>query len=463
MASGRIAGVNVTQRLADFVAGTGSEDFDEKVRARAKRAFLDTLGVALAGCREEAAAKVAAMVRGQGGREESTVIGGGFRAPAAQAALANGTAAHALDYDDVTVNMRGHPSAPLVPAVLALGEKLGSSGREVLEAYVLGFEVECKLGRAIGEPHYALGWHATSTLGTVGAAAACARLLRLDAGKTRNALGIAASLGSGLQGNFGTMTKPLHAGWAAHNGILAAELAARTFEASDAALEGPSGFLRAMSGGAELDAGAAARDLGAPWEVVEPGIGVKLYPCCYATHRAVDAALNVRATAGFDPEKAKRVELHLSKNTLVPLIGRSPVRGLDAKFSIEYCVAVALLKGPPTLRDFTDDAALRPEVQAFMRQVEPIEDGPEMAYPIEGWARVVVRQVDGHTFEAEVEMPRGDPKNPLTWEEMVAKFRDCAARILSHEGIEAAVEAIERLEEAADIREIISTFGDAHQ
>jgi len=184
--SGRMAVVNVTQRLAEFVSRTPSEMIGPEAREQAKRAFLDTLGVALAGCREPAAALVSEHVREQGGREEATVIGAGFRAAAAHAALANGTSAHALDYDDVTVHMRGHPSAPLVPAVLALGEKLGSGGRDVVEAYVLGFEVECKLGRAIGEPHYALGWHATSTLGTPGAAAA----LSFGAAQSRQALAL---------------------------------------------------------------------------------------------------------------------------------------------------------------------------------------------------------------------------------------------------------------------------------
>ncbi len=451
--------MNVTQRLAEFVASAPSEMISPDAREQAKRAFLDTLGVALAGCGEPAAALVAEHVREQGGREDSTVFGAGFRATADQAALVNGTAAHALDYDDVALNMRGHPSAPVVPAILALGEKLGPSGRDVLDAYVLGFEMECKLGRAIGEPHYALGWHATSTLGTVGAAMACARLLGLDTERTRNALAIAASLGSGLQQNFGTMTKPLHAGWAARNGVLTAELAARGFEADAKAIEGPSGFLRAMSGGAEVDVAAAVRGLGEPWEIVEPGIGVKLYPCCYATHRSIDAALDVRAHLGFGATSIENVELHLSKSTMLPLIDRAPTTGPEAKFSMEYCVAAALLHGAPGLAAFTDQAAVRADVQALARCVQAIEDGPEMAYPIEGWARIVVRQVGGHAFEEEVHTPRGDPKNPLTWGELAAKFRDCAGTVLPADRVEVASGLIGRLDELADIRELIAAIG----
>ena len=239
------------------------------------------------------------MVREQGGSTEASVFGHGFGAPAGEAALVNGTSAHALDFDDVNMSMRGHPSVPLLPAVLALGEKIGSSGRELIDAFVLGFEVECKLGRVIGAAHYALGWHATSTLGTLGAAAACARLLRLDMERTQIALGIAASLASGVRQNFGTMTKPLHAGWAARNGVIAATLADRGFTADSAAIEGESGLLHAASGGARLNSRALA-SLGDPWEIVSPGIGVKLYPCCYATHRAIDAALEIVASDVFN-------------------------------------------------------------------------------------------------------------------------------------------------------------------
>ncbi|MDO8613485.1 MAG: MmgE/PrpD family protein, partial [Dehalococcoidia bacterium] len=308
--------MNVGERLARFVAETQRVPEDAILQAR--RAVLDTLGVALAGSREESARAVVDWLRDQGGRPEAAVLGRALRLPAADAALANGIAAHALDFDDVSLSMRGHPSAPLLPAVLALGEAAGSSGRDLLTAFVLGFEVEAKLGRAIGAPHYALGWHATSTLGTLGAAAAGARLLRLDAGRTQMTLGIAASLASGLQQNFGSMTKPLHAGWAARGGVVAAQLAARGFSADAEAIEGPSGFLRAMSGGAEPDL-TPFDALGEPFEIVTPGVGVKLYPCCYAVHRSLDAVLALRTAHGIEPGGVAEVRVEVSRGGLMPL------------------------------------------------------------------------------------------------------------------------------------------------
>jgi 2-methylcitrate dehydratase PrpD len=449
--------VDVTQELARFVAGTDSEAIGDAARELARRAFLDTLGVALAGSREEAARIVADTVRSDGGVEEATVIGAGFRVPAGAAALANGTAAHALDYDDVAVNLRGHPSVPLFPALLALGEKLSASGRDVLDAFVLGFEVECKLGRAIGGHHYALGWHATSTLGTIGAAAGCARLLRLDAERTQTALSLAASLASGLQQNFGTMTKPLHAGLAARNGITAATLVEHGFTANDRAIEGESGFFRTMSGGAEIDPTAAVRGLADPWEIVSPGISVKLYPCCYATHRAIDAALEVRGHLG-DASEIAGIEVTVSPGTLVPLMNRLPRTGLEAKFSLEYCLAAAFVDGTVNLGSFLDDQVDRPPVQRLVERTSVREEGSPGQFPIGGVAEVAVTTNDDSRHRARIEAARGDPRNPLSWEDLAAKFRDCALLALPAGRIEPVISLIERLDKVADIGELTTAI-----
>jgi len=453
--------MGVTKRLAEFVACTPPEAITAEARTQARRAILDTLGVMLAGCREEASRIVAQMVREQAGVTEASVLGRGFRAPAAEAALVNGTSAHALDYDDVTVNMRGHPSAPLLPAVLALGEKLGASGRQVIEAFVLGFEVQSKVGRAVGAPHYALGWHATSTLGALGAAAACARLLRLDALRTQAAIGIAASLASGLRQNFGTMTKPLHAGWAARNGVVAVSLAERGFSADAEALEGESGFLRAASGGAGIDPDEAVTGLGDPWEIVSPGVGVKLYPCCYATHRAIDAALELREEHRLAAASVSRVKVTVSTGALMPLLTRPPATGLEAKFSLGYCVAAALLDGRVGLASFTDATVGRPEAQRLASRVEALEDGPPADFPIGGKAEVEVWTDGGSRYSRCVQMPRGDPQRPLTWDELAAKFRDCASGTLSAEATEKAIATIGALDEIADVRQLTALLAGA--
>jgi 2-methylcitrate dehydratase PrpD len=445
--------VNASERLARFVAET--ESVPEDAIAQAKRALLDTLGVTLAGSREESARIVADWVREQGDRAEVKVLGRSFRAPAADAALANGAAAHALDYDDVSLPMRGHPSAPLLPAVLAVAEKASRSGRDLLTAFVLGFEVETSLGRAIGEAHYALGWHATSTLGTLGAAAACARLLRLDAARTQMALGIAASLASGLQSNFGTMTKPLHAGWAARNGVVAAELAARGFTADRRALEGESGFLHAMSGGAEPDLESFAA-LGEPYEMTSSGFGVKLYPCCYAVHRSLDAVLEMKARHRIDAASIESIRVEVSHGSLIPLRGDSPATGLEGKFSLEYCLAAALVDGRVALASFTDEAVSRPVVRSMMAKIEVSEgpDEPGGTFPIGGYAEVRIALRGGEEQFLRVDTPRGDPSRPLSWEELTEKFRDCAQGVLPGEATEGAVGLIARLEDVQDLAEL---------
>jgi 2-methylcitrate dehydratase PrpD len=448
--------VKITRRLAEFVATTHSNDIEPAAREQARRAILDTLGVMLAGSREDATRITADMVREQGGAAEATAVGHGFRVAASEAALVNGTSAHALDFDDVNMNMRGHPSVPLLPAVLALGEKLGSGGMEVIDAFVLGFEVECKLGKAIGGEHYALGWHATATLGTLGSAAACARLLRLDADRTQTALGIAASVASGVRQNFGTMTKPLHAGWAARNGVTAATLAERGLTADAAALEGESGFLRAASGGARLNSRGLAR-LGDPWDIVSPGIGVKRYPCCYATQRALDAALEIVAEGG-PLSDVERVEVTVSRGTLMPLQKALPNTGLTGKFSMEYCIAAALVDGRVGLSTFTDDAVSRPDMRKLMQRVVVREERRAATFPIGGRAVVSVDTSGKINHTRVVETPKGDPQNPLSWDELCDKFRDCSAVVLPGSAIDEAIEVIGALDEIENIGRLVSAL-----
>jgi 2-methylcitrate dehydratase PrpD len=260
------------------------------------------------------------------------------------------------------------------------------------------------------------------------------------------------------------MPKPLHVGRAAQNGVVAAELAARGFTADALALEGESGFLRAAAGGAETGGGqtpdrrveAFVRDLGAPWEIVEPGIGVKLYPCCYATHRAIDAALE--AGSGSDPALTiGAIAVSVTPGTLIPLLPRPPATALEAKFSLEYCVAAALLDGRVGRDAFTDAAVKRPQVRDVMSRVQIVEAGERMNFPIEGIAEVRVTTPAGD-ISARVETPRGDPRRPLSWDELAAKFRDCAAEVLPAGRVENVIALIERLDELPDVRELTAVL-----
>lgn len=450
--------MKITQRLAEFVASTPTAAIPPDAREQARRAVLDTLGVMLPGSRAEASTKVAAFVREQGGAEEAAVLGHDFSAPANAAALVNGTSAHALDFDDVSVTMRGHPSVPLLPAVLALGEKLGLSGSELTDAFLLGFEVQCKLGSIIGGPHYSLGWHPTATFGTLGAAAASARLLGLDFDKTRMTLGIAASLASGARRNFGSMTKPLHAGWAAHNGVTAATLASRSFTADDEALEAPDGWLHAASGGAPID-GSPIERLGAPWEILSPGIDVKLYPCCYFTHLSIDAALEISAEVSQRNAEIESIRVSVSPGTMTVLRKEPPQMGLEGKFSLEYCVAAALVDSDVSLATFEDSAVARPEIRAIMNRVRVTEDGPAAAAPIGGSAVVQVVFDDGRSISSRrVDIPRGAPQNPLSWSRLAQKFRDCAKPNLNGSRAQAAIQMIENLDNLPNVRDLVAAF-----
>ncbi len=296
------------------------------------------------------------------------MLGTAVRTSAPAAALANGTAAHALDYDDMCFVSLAHPSAPLVAALLAAGELNGASGARLIDAYVIGFEIEARLGRVMNPRHYQRGWHCTSTLGAIGSAAAVARLLQLDGPTVGHAIAIAASEASGLKENFGTMVKPLHAGLAARDGVLAALLARSGLTASERALDGPQGFLRAMDSERD-DLDRECSDLGARWEIADTGITVKLYPSCAATHPTLDAVLDLRAREGFTADDVERIDIDVDAITPTVLIYDKPASGLEAKFSMPFCVAAAIADGRVGIETFDTARLDDPRVTSLMSRV----------------------------------------------------------------------------------------------
>jgi 2-methylcitrate dehydratase PrpD len=424
-----------------------------RARTRAAAAILDTIGVTLAGASEPPGRIVQRVVEAEDSRA-CTVLGTALRASATGAALANGTAAHALDYDDMCFVSLAHPSAPLVSALVAAGELTGASGAGLADAYAIGFEIEARLGRVMNPRHYQRGWHCTSTLGAIGAAAAVSRLWGLDARMTAHAIAIAASEASGLKENFGTMVKPLHAGLAARDGVLAAQLARGGMTASAAALDGPQGFLHAMDSSRD-DLDREAADLGSRWEIVDTGITVKLYPSCAATHPPLDAILALRAREGFTADMVDRIDVHVDAITPTVLIYDRPVSGLEAKFSLPFCAAAAVVDGRVGIDTFDAARVSDTRVAALMSRVTMTVDSTlGVDAPALTQARVQVRLRDGRVLTESANGARGYPDQPASDEELAAKFLACASRTLPESSAKQALEALRTLEGVRDIREL---------
>ena len=447
--------MTATARLAEFIATTSLGDCPDAVLAQARRATLDTLGVMLAGAAEPVARAVRAVARADGSVPLCTVFGTTLRASTAWAALANGAAGHAHDFDDTNFALMGHPSVPLLAAALASAEAETADGGAAALAYVLGFEIDAALGLAVNPAHYTRGWHATSSIGTLGCAAAAARLLGLEVGQTRHALGIAASLASGLKENFGSMTKPFHAGHAAQSGVRAAQLAREGLTAADSALEGRQGYLAAFSG-ATLAAD-ALEGLGKRWELSASGIAVKPYPSCALTHSAIDALVELRARHRIAAANVAAVEV--SVNAVVPDVLRHtrPANGLERKFSMQYCAAAALARGPLGLADFDDGPVADPATRQLMDRVHMVID-PTLPHELEqqAWTRVTVRLTDGTTFEEKPRGASGHPTAPLSDAELRAKFLACAAPVIGADAAEGVADQIAHLEDIPDIRALTS-------
>ena len=415
----------LTARLAGLVAAE-DRPMSDAWRDLGERAFVDTVAVLLAGRDTPAVAALIGTVPAVASGGPSRCLTIGRPMAARSAALIDGTSAHALDYDDVDDALLAHPSAVLVPAILAEGEACGASGDDLLDSYRRGLETCRAVAAAIGiEGHYHAGWHSTSTIGTIGAAAAVARLLRLPAEAVRHCFGLAATMAAGSRQNFGTMAKPLHAGLAAERGILAAELAARGFTADPDQLEGPMGFLALYGGGTSPRVSEAL-----PIDADPDGLNVKLYPCCYATHAAIDASLELAATRPAGTEIIA-VEVVVPPGGLAPLIHHRPTDGLQAKFSLEYAVAAALLDGGVTLASFDDARVRADDVQKLLRDVQLASAATPPSGP-PAWsdafaAVVTVSTSDGASATGRVDRPAGHATRPVTDERLRVKFADCLA------------------------------------
>jgi 2-methylcitrate dehydratase PrpD len=441
-----------TERIAQFVVETTYESLPEEAKQSAKRAIVDCLGCAVSGSEEEGGKLLTQYVRDNACKPEAGVIGGGFKSSAAEAALVNGMLAHVLDYDDVALPTGGHPTVALLPTALALGEKLHASGRDVLLAYIVGFEVMCTIGRGVTGRHYGLGWHCTSTNGAPAAAALGAKLLGLDLPKTRMAIGIACSLTGGLKQNFGTMTKSLHAGNAARVGVVASTLAQRGFTAVENILEAPQGFAKVLGGGEECDIPGAAQDIGKSFMIAST-LEIKPYPSCRGTHPGIDAALGLAKANKFNVDDVAEVEVRGS--AWIPSAAQypRPKSGLEGKFSVEYCVARVFLDNDVGMKHFTDERVMEPKVQELVNKTNYVVNPDAAGFvPFE----VVVKLKDGTVLSHTVDSILGDPTHPVSEETLFSKYRDCAAAALPSQEVEKSLDMAANLEKLDDIAALMA-------
>ena len=458
----------LTPYVSDFVVNTRYEDIPEDVLALGKKSMLDGFGLALAGSASTLAPLATRYLENLGLCQGKTAVAGtSIRTAPRFAAFANGIFIHADDFDDTQLavakdrvyGLLTHPTVPVLPAAFALCETGRRSGKDLLLAYHLGVEVECKIAEAISPRHYGDGFHTTGTIGSFGSAAACARLRGLDANRTAYALGVAAAEAGGLRENFGTMTKPFHAGHAAENGVVAADLAALGWSAASNILEAQYGFFHAAGG--SFDPKAIQDRLGKPWTFASPGVSIKPHPSGSLTHPAMGEMLRLVRQYDIKPADVEKVDIGANRNMVTTLLHHHPTTGLQAKFSMEFCMAILLLERKAGLAEFTDAVVQRPQVQEMIRRMNYYID-PEADRA--GFAKMTsllkVHLKDGRVLTGRAEFAKGSPANPMSYEEVAEKFRGCAE--FAHwprqktEAIIAAVKSLEGVPDVSSLAELLS-------
>lgn len=433
-----------TEALAQFVASSPWSSVPRAARHEATRAILNWLGCAIGGCRDETLDVMIAALRAFSGPAQATLLGRGERFDAVTAALLNGTGSNRLDFDDTHLRTSIHPSVPVASALMAVAEYRPITGAEFLHAFLLGVDVECRVGNAITPEHYDQGWHITATCGVLGAAAAAARALKLDARATARALGIAATQASGLLVTLGTMCKSFNMGHAARNGVSAAFLAAAGFTSAERALEAPHGFLKVLA--ARSDESEITAALGARWELMQNAY--KPYPCGIVTHPVIDGCLELRAAHHLLPAAIAKLEVIVNPLARTLCDRAAPRDSLEGKLSLQHTAAVALCDGEVGVAQFLDSRVRSPDVGALRAKVVLATDEDTGL----DQARVRVTLADGASHESFVEHARGSLQRPLTDTELDAKFRALAALELTPAQVERLAEqcwTLERLPDAS--------------
>ena len=447
--------MTLAHQLAERISALRYEDLPPEAVYWSRIALLDTVGVTLAGAVEEAPRILGDVLELHPDSGNSLIFGGKRRVSCLDAALVNSTAAHVLDFDNATNTMFGHAAATMIPARLAAAETHGASGRDLLVAHVAGFETGARLGRGLNLHHYEKGWHPTSTLGVIAVAAACARLLKLSVAQTATALALSTSLAAGIKANFGTMTKSLHSGQCSRSGLLAALLARKGFTANPDAFEHEQGFFNVYNGAGNYDASRIIEGWGRPFDIVDPGACYKQYPSCASTHAAIDAALMLAREHGpYTASMLTRVESWTYAGRLMHTNRPLPANALDAKFSVQYCLARALLCGKVLLEHFEGDAyrdaavgGLLPRVHAMPYSGNYFPSGSHVR------AEVKITLSDGREFSARLEKPLGrTAQNPIAYDQIRTKFENCALCALDPQAVAEVLRMAESFENVDSVR-----------
>ena len=455
-------GEGLTRRVADFAAGAAFADIPEEVLELGKKSILDGFGLALSGSAAQSGKIALRQIRALGCAGPSTVIGTGEKVAPRFAAFVNGVGVHADDYDDTQLavapdrvyGLLTHPTAPALPPALAVAESAAKSGREFLLAYHVGVEIESKIAEAISPRHYQHGFHSTGTCGTFAAAAAAGKLRGLDAGALTRALALAGSQSAGLRENFGTMTKPFHAGRACESGIVAADFAADGWTATAKILESPRGFFQAHGGGYDLDA--IDGKLANPWTFLSPGVSIKPHPSGSLTHPGMTKMAELIREHKIGPGDVEEVRAGTNHNMLNALIHHDPEDELQAKFSMEFCLAVLLVEGRANLPEFTDEVVRRGDIREMIKRVRfSVHPEAEAAGYDKMTTILHIRLKDGRAVSGRADFGKGSPANPMSYDEVADKFRGCADFAgFPEKRAGQVIEVTRRMEDVRDMREI---------
>lgn len=453
-----------TAAIANFIATSSLGNFPHESIDKAKKAIADTFAVIVAGAGSEVAEPLQEYLAAAHAPGDVPILGSRMTAAPETAALVNGTYGHALDYDDVLSIMPAHPSAVIIAALISNVAGKHIDGKAFIEAYLTGIEVGGNIGIGMTNGHYQRGFHATGTLAIFSGLAALAKLNKLDIPTIQQAFGIASSMSSGLRRNFGTMTKPLHTGIAARSALTAFNLASSGFSAAPDVLEAKAGFFSSY-GVSESDPDITVKGLGKPYIITNPGLALKKFPCCYASHRAIDGVLTLRAKLGFDANTIDKVICRMPPGGMHVLTYPRPITGLEGKFSLHYPIAAAVLDGRCVLSTFTDKSVLRPEIAALYDRIDAAEhessrgDDPlfeTRSSGSRGFVVVEVRTKDGRSEQIRIDKPPGSPQRELSWDDLKQKFLDCAEHSghVGPKSATAAFDAIRKLEQIDDIAHV---------